>query len=83
MLASLQVDKIDQLPISMLGLVDDIVGVTEAGFRAQQLNVMINVKTSEKGLQFVTKKCKYMIIGNTENGINSNLMIDSWKQVYE
>ena len=97
MLASLQVDKIgksieeteigylykDQLPISMLGLVDDIVGVTEAGFRAQQLNVMINVKTSEKGLQFGTKKCKYMIIGNPEDGINSNLMIDSWKQVYE
>ena len=36
----------------MLGLVDDIVGVTEAGYRAQQLNVMANVKSSEIGLQF-------------------------------
>ena len=96
MLASLQVDKIGRsieetgigylykniLPISMLGLVDDIVGVSEAGYRAQQLNVMTNVKSSEKGLQFGIKKCKYMIIGNQENCIQSNLMIDSWKQEY-
>ena len=33
------------LPISMLGLVDDVVGVTEAGYKAQQLNVILNVKT--------------------------------------
>ena len=96
MMASIQVDKIGKsiqeaeigylyknlLPISMLGLVDDIVGVTEAGYRAQQLNVMANVRSSEIGLQFGIKKCKYLIIGNQENFIQSNLMIDSWKQEY-
>ena len=61
-LASVQVDTIgqecmqaghfyqykDRLPVGFLGLVDDIVGVTEVGYKAQQLNAMINLKTAEK-----------------------------------
>ena len=39
----------DKLSIGMLGLVDDIIGVTEAGFKAQMLNAFINVKTAENG----------------------------------
>ena len=95
-LASVQVDSIgkaveeanigyfyqNQLPISMLGLVDDVVGVTEAGFKAQQLNAILNVKTSEKGLQYGISKCKSMIIGNSDNCIDSDLLIDSWEQNY-
>ena len=60
-LASVQVDAIGKdveeaglgylykntLPISMLGLVDDIIGVTEAGFKAVQTNSIINVKTAD------------------------------------
>ena len=67
-LASVQVDSIakdivkagigymykDNLPISMLGLVDDLIEVTEAGFKSQQMNVILNVKTDEKGLQLVS-----------------------------
>ena len=76
-LASVQVDSIgkdivdagigynnkESLPVSMLGLVDDIIGVTEAGFKSQQMNVILNVKTAEKGLQFGVTKCKSMIVG--------------------
>ena len=61
-LASVQVDSIgkevvnsgygykymDKLPVSLLGLVDDMIGVSDAGFKAQQLNAMLNVKTAEK-----------------------------------
>ena len=93
-MASVQVDSIgkaveeadigyyyqDKLPISMLGLVDDVVGVTEAGFKAQQLNTILNVKTSEKGLQYGISKCKSMIIGSSDNCIDSDLLIDSWEQ---
>ena len=64
-LASVQVDSIgkdvvnaglgyqykDSLDISMLGLVDDIIGVTEAGYKAVQMNEIINLKSAEKGLQ--------------------------------
>ena len=42
LLASVQVDR-----IGFLGLVDDIVGITEAGYKAQQLNTFINQKTAE------------------------------------
>ena len=62
----MQVDKVGQecieaglsylykniLPVGFLGLVDDIVGVTEAGHKAQQLNAFMNLKTAEKRLQF-------------------------------
>ena len=96
-LASVQVDSIgkecveagygykykDSLPISMFGLVDDTIGVTEAGFMAQQMNAFINVKTAEKSLQFGPKKCKSMLIGkNTENVINNPLKVDNWTVEY-
>ena len=59
-LASVQVDSIgkdivdagigynnkESLPVSMLGLVDDIIGVTEAGFKSQQMNVILNVTST-------------------------------------
>ena len=96
-LASVQVDSIgkhceetgygylykDSLAVSLLGLVDDMIGVTEAGFRAQQMNSVINVKTAEKGLQFGVTKCKSMLIGkNVENVLNSELKVDNWKVSY-
>ena len=67
------------LPVGFLGLVDDIIGVTEAGIKAQQMNAFINVKTAEKTLQFGPTKCKSMLVGkDTENLINSDLLVDSW-----
>ena len=37
----------DVLPVSMLGLVDDMIGVTSTGYKAQQLNALLNLKTDE------------------------------------
>ena len=82
-LASVQVDSIgkdveqsgygynyqDMLPVPLLALVDDMIGVTKAGYRAQQMNAMINVKTAEKRLQFGVKKCKSMYIGKNVEDI--------------
>ena len=96
LLASVQVDDIGQecaeaghgyrykniLPIGMLGLVDDIIGITEPGFKAQMLNAFLNIKTAEKGLQFGVKKCKSMLIAkNTENILNSSLCVDKWNDL--
>ena len=61
-LASVQVDSIakeveetglgykykDSLPVGMLGLVADLIGVTKAGFQSQHLNAVLNVKSAEK-----------------------------------
>ena len=92
-LASVQVDTIAQecseegygylykniLPVGILGLVDDTIGVTETGYQAQMMNAFLNVKTAEKGLQYGIKKCKTMVIGkNQEKIINSKLSFDQW-----
>ena len=97
-LASVQVDSIgkvvedsgygyqykDELPISLLGLVDDMIGVSDAGYRAQQLNALLNVKTAEKRLQFGVNKCKSMLVGkDQEKVINTHLTVDEWKVEHE
>ena len=56
----------------------DIIGVTDSGFKAQQMNVLFNVKTAEKRLQFGEKKCKSMLISNKNEVLNSPLMVDKW-----
>ena len=63
----------DSLLISILGMVDDMLGITEAGFKAQQLNTFMNVKTAEKSLQFGPKKCKAMLVGKGQQIVNSDL----------
>ena len=40
----------NELPVGFLGLVDDIIGVTEAGINAQKMNAFINIKTAEKNI---------------------------------
>ena len=76
-LASVQVDTIAQecfeegynylyknmLPVGILGLVDDTIGVTEVVYEAQMMNAFLNVKIAEKGLQYGIKKCKSTIVG--------------------
>ena len=96
-LASFQVDTIaneiekagvgydykEELPINILGLVDDMIGVTEAGYKPQIMNTILNFKSAEKGLQFGNRKCKYMIVGKkVENVINNKIYLDGWKEEY-
>ena len=93
LLASAQVDSIgkevektgygykykDILAVSLLGLVDDLIGVTDAGFRAQQLNAVLNARTADKQLQFGVTKCKTMLVSKKpENVLNSQLSVDNW-----
>ena len=74
----------DKLPVGFLGLVDDIVGITEAGFKAQQLNAFINLKSAEKTLQFGVSKCKSMLISKKKENVPDNdLMVDTWEVNYE
>ena len=72
LLASVQVDSIvresenvglfysykDSLSISNLGLVDDILGVTEAGCKAQMMNSFINIKRSKNLFNLEQKSAK-------------------------
>ena len=51
-----------EVAIPLLGQVDDISGVAEAGYKSNQLNAYLNVKTADKDLQFGSEKCKVMIV---------------------
>ena len=57
------------VPIGILGQIDDLIGVTEPGYKAQQLNTFFNVKTADKNLQFGPDKCKTMLVGSTRKKI--------------
>ena len=70
----------DNLQVSLLGLVDDTIGVTEAGYQAQMMNAFLNIKTAEKRLKFGEKKCKSMLVGKQlHTVVDTNLLVDSWK----
>ena len=48
--------------LPLLGQVDNMIGVAEAGFKSQQLNSSINVKIASSFLQSGPEKCKSMIV---------------------
>ena len=52
------------VPVGILGMVDDVAGVSECGKNAKQLNAFINIKTAEKRLQFGADKCHTLTIAN-------------------
>ena len=81
LLASVQVDSIGKecaktgygyrykniLEVAMLGLVDDSVCITEAGYKAKMMNAFFSIRTAEKTLQFGAKKCKTMLMVKIPN----------------
>ena len=66
------------IPVPILGLIDDTIGVTEAGYKAIQLNSFMNVKTSDKYLQFEQEKCKSMLVGKRTSSFHiPHLKVDT------
>ena len=61
----------------VLGQIDDIIGVTLAGYKAIQLNRFLNGKAADKYYQFGLDKCMAMIVGKkVENFLLPNLEVD-------
>ena len=98
LLASVMVEKIGQEcmkagyfysyknshPVGFLGMVDDTVGITHAGYKANQLNSFMNVKSAEKTLQFGPSKCQYMVVGKNSKKVTQNkLNVDHWVKEYK
>ena len=72
------------VPVPLLGQIDDIIGVTMAGYKAVQLNSYINVKTADKYLQFGLDKCKAMIVGKQlEESHLPRLAVDVWESKHD
>ena len=67
------------IPIGLLGMIDDLAGVSESGINAIQLNAFVNSKTAEKKLQFGQDKCHTITVAHKSvKSVETNLYIDTW-----
>ena len=70
----------DQVKIPMLAMVDDILSISECGYKTSMVNSYINTKTSLKKLQFGIKKCFKMHIGKShDEEVCPDLELDGWE----
>lgn len=70
----------DIVPIGPLGMVDDLLTISECGYKTNLMNQYINVKTGTKRLQFGTSKCIKMHIGRDKCDILcKDLHVGGWK----
>ena len=95
LISSLQVDKIgkdclenkkhlyyfkDVVPIPPLEMMDDLLTISECGYKTKLLNEFINFKTGTKRLQFGASKCIKMHIGKEKSEILcKDLFVGEWK----
>ena len=66
--------------------VDDLIGITEAGFKSHQMNTYLNIKTADKYLQFGHEKCKTMLVSKKKEVpeyLHSKLQVDTWKITFD
>ena len=70
------------VPVGVLGMIDDLVGVSESGVKAKQLNAYINVRSAEKKLQFGPDKCHTLKIAHKNSTCTQSeeLFIDHWSE---
>ena len=71
-----------EVDIPPLGMVDDLICVSECGIKTSMVNSFINFKTNCKKLQFGVSKCKKMHIGKTCDDFKcQELYVDKWEEV--
>ena len=69
-----------EVGVPPLAMVDDLLLVTECGYKATMANAYINTKSNLKKLQFGTDKCHKMHVGKTKiEEICPDLFVDEWK----
>ena len=69
----------DSVPIGPLGMVDDLLTISECGVKTNLMNQYINFKTGTKRLQFGTSKCVKMHIGKPDNILCKDVHVGGWK----
>ena len=74
----------NEVPVGIMGMVDDTICISEIGHKAQQMNAYFNVRAAEKKLQFSELKCHKMTIHKSKKYIPcSHLKVDIWKKSYD
>ena len=70
----------EKVPIPALGMVDDLLTISECGYKTTLMNKYINSKTGMKKLQFGPSKCIKMHIGKTCNeALCKEMDVGGWK----
>ena len=68
--------------IPPLSMVDDLLSVSECGFKTQTVNAFLTFKTDSKKLQFGAQKCKKLHVGKNLASYKCTAMkVDEWKEV--
>ena len=68
--------------IPPLGMVDDLLCVSECGPKSSMINGFINCKTSSKKLMFGVEKCKKLHVGKTSVEFKcQDLFLDKWTEI--
>ena len=71
-----------EVDIPPLGMVDDLLCISECGHRAAMMNAFVNFKTSSKKLQFGVDKCKKLHVGHVKEAYKcQELSVDKWNEV--
>ena len=69
------------VPVGILGMIDDVAGISESGVKSKELNAFINVKSAEKKLQFGPDKCNILTIAHKNvKVVENSLYIDYWSE---
>ena len=69
----------DNVPIAPLGMVDNLLTISECGVKTNLMNQYINFKTSIKRLQFGTSNCVKMHIRKSNNILCKDLYVGGWR----
>ena len=69
-----------EVDVPPLAMVDDLLIITECGYKATMANSFINTKSNLKKLQFGTEKCHKMHVGKKgQPEICPDLFVDGWQ----
>jgi hypothetical protein len=71
-----------EVEIPLLGMVDDLLCISECGHKTAMLNAYINHKTNSKKLQFGAEKCKKLHVGHSQEEHKcQDVKVEHWAEL--
>ena len=70
----------DEVEVPALGMIDDIITISESGYKSTRLNSFLNVKIAAKKLQLGPEKCFVLHIGSAQEAYKQiEQCVNGWK----
>ena len=72
----------NEVEIPPLSMIDDLLCISECGYKTPMLNTYMKVKTNSKKLQFGDQKCKKLHVGKLcEEFKCHKISVDAWREI--